>query len=194
MSTTLSVAPVTPEDLDRMPDNVAFELVNGTLVERNMGLESSKIAGRILGLLFLFLRARPLGELFMSDAGFQCFADDSNKVRRPDVSFIRNGRLPGNKTPKGWGRIAPDLVVEVISPNDIADDVQEKVTEWLAAGVSLVWVVYPSTRTVRVHRPHLSPSGRVSDLTDADTLSGEEVLPGFTCSLREIFDDASAGQ
>jgi Uma2 family endonuclease len=194
MSTTVSTAPLTPEDLDRMPDNVAFELVNGTLVERNMGLESSEIAGRILGLLFLFLRTRPLGRLFVPDAGFQCFADDPNKVRRPDVSFIRNGRLPGNKTPKGWGRIAPDLVVEVISPNDIADEVEEKVSEWLGAGVALVWVVYPGTRTVRIHRPRASSLGRVSDLTNADVLSGEDVLPGFTCSLGEIFDDASLGQ
>lgn len=194
MSTIASIAPLTPEDLDRMPDNVAFELVNGTLVERNMGLESSKIAGRILGFLFLFLRTRPLGELFMSDAGFQCFADDPNKVLRPDVSFVRAGRLPGNKAPKGWGRIAPDLVVEVISPNDIADEVEEKVSEWLGAGAAMVWVVYPGTRTVRIHRPRSSSLGRVSDLTDADVLSGEEVLPGFTCSIREIFDDAPVGQ
>lgn len=194
MSTTVSIAPLTPEDLDRMPDNVAFELVNGTLVERNMGLESSEIAGRILLLLGIFLRTRDFGRLFMSDAGFQCFADDPNKVRRPDVSFVRAGRLPGNRAPKGWGRIAPDLVVEVISPNDIADDVEEKVGEWLGAGAALVWVVYPGTRTVRIHRPRTSSLGRVSDLTDADTLSGEDVLPGFTCSVREIFDDASAGQ
>lgn len=193
MSTTLSIAPRTPEDLERMPDNVAFELVDGTLVERNMGLESSEIAGRIIVLLGLFLRTRPLGRLFLPDAGFQCFSDDPNKVLRPDVSFIRAGRLPGNKTPKGWGRIAPDLVVEVISPNDIADEVEEKITRWLNAGVALVWVVYPSTRTVRIHRPRTSPHGRVSDLTDADTLSGGDVLPGFTCFVREIFEDVVAG-
>jgi Uma2 family endonuclease len=162
MSTIASIVPLTPEDLDRMPDNVAFELVNGTLVKRNMGLESSRIAGRIL--------------------------------LRPDISFVRAGRLPGNKAPKGWGRIAPDLVVEVIAPNDIADEVEEKVSDWLGAGAAMVWVVYPGTRTVRIHRPRTSSLGRVSDLTDADVLSGEEVLPGFTCSIREIFDDASVGQ
>lgn len=192
MSITVSIPPLTPEDLERMPDNVAFELVNGTLVERNMGLESSEIAGRIPLLLGMFLRTRVLGRLFVSDAGFQCFADDPNKVRRPDVSFIRSGRLPGNKAPKGWGRIAPDLVVEVISPNDIADEVEEKVTEWLGAGTGLVWVVYPSTRTVHIHRPRSSSRGRVSDLTDADTLEGEEVLPEFTCPVREIFEDIAA--
>ena len=192
MSTTISIAPLTPGDLERMPDNVAFELVNGTLVERNMGLESSEIAGRILVLLGMFLRTSSLGRLFVPDAGFQCFADDPNKVRRPDVSFVRTGRLPGNKAPKGWGRIAPDLVVEVISPNDIADEVEEKVSEWLGAGVTLVWVVYPGTRTVRIHRPRSSPHGRVSDLTDADTLSGEDVLPGFSCMVRELFEDVAA--
>lgn len=173
-----------------MPDGIAYELVDGDLVERNMGLESSEIAGRIIVLIGLFLRSRALGRLFPPDAGYQCFLDDPNKVLRPDASFIRSGRLPGDKTPKGWGRIAPDLVVEVVSPNDIADDVEEKVTVWLNAGVALVWVVYPSTRTVRVHRPRSSPQGRVSDLTDADTLSGEDVLPGFSCAVREIFEDA----
>jgi Uma2 family endonuclease len=153
-----------------------------------MGLESSAIATRILGLLFIFLRGRSMGHLFNPDAGFQCFPDDSNKVLRPDGSFIRSGRMPGNKVPKGWGRIAPDLVVEVVSPNDIADEVEEKVNVWLNAGVALVWVVYPTTRTVRVHRPRTSPQGRVSDLTDSDTLSGEDVLPGFSCAIAEIFD------
>jgi Uma2 family endonuclease len=192
MSTITSIAPLTPEDFDRMPDNIGFELVDGALVERNTGLESSEIAGKILGLLFMYLQTRPLGRLFPTDAGFQCFADDPNKVRRPDVSFIRAGRFPGNKTPKGWGRIAPDLVVEVISPNDIADEVEEKITDWLSAGVTMVWVVYPSTRTLRVHRPRSSPLGRVSDLTDADTLVGEDVLPGFTCLVREIFQETAA--
>ena len=128
----------------------------GYLVERNMGLESSEIAGQNYRIVVLFLRGRSLGRFFPPDAGYQCFMDDPNKVLRPDASFIRSGRLPGNKTPKGWGRIAPDLVVEVVSPNDIADDVEEKVSVWLNAGVALVWVVYPTTApsafTALVHR------------------------------------------
>lgn len=174
-----------------MPDGNAYELIDGALVERNMGLESSEIAGRIIVLIGLFLRRRGLGRLFPPDAGYQCFAEDQNKLLRPDVSFIRSGRLPGNRVPKGWARIAPDLVVEVVSPNDIADEVEAKVNVWLGAGVSLVWVVYPTTRTVRVHRPRSSPQGRVSDLADSETLSGEDVLPGFACPVREIFEDAA---
>lgn len=190
MSTIVSIPPKTPLDLARMPDGDAYELIDGALVERNMGLESCEIAGRIIVLIGMFLRSRALGRLFPADAGFQCFPDDPNKVLRPDGSFIRTGRLPGNKSPKGWGRIAPDLVIEVVSPNDIADEVEEKVNVWLNAGVALVWVVYPTTRTVRVHRPRSSPQGRVSDLTDSDTLSGEDVLPGFSCAIAEIFDGA----
>jgi Uma2 family endonuclease len=152
-------------------------------------LESSEIAGRIIGLLFIFLRGRELGRLFLPDAGYQCFSQDPTRVRRADVSFIRLGRLPGGKSPKGFARIAPDLAVEVVSPNDTADEVEEKVTDWLGAGVPVVWVVYPSTRTVRIHRPRSSPLGRVTDLTDVDAITGEVILPGFSCSVREFFED-----
>lgn len=175
-----------------MPDGIGYELANGVLSERKSGLQASEIAGRITGLLGMFLRQHRLGRLYTADAGYQCFSHDHNNVLRPDVSFIRMGRLAGNKSPKGWGRIAPDLVVEMVSPNDIADEVEEKVNVWLGAGVGLAWVVYPGTRTVRVHRPRSSPQGRVSDLTDSGMLSGEDVLPGFSCAIAEVFDGAAS--
>lgn len=182
----------TPDELAIMPDGESFELVDGHLVERKMGNESSLIGGRIYGLLFVFLSAHRLGKLFPADAGFQCFADDRDRVRKPDVSFIRAGRLPGDRPAKGFDRIAPDLVVEVVSPGDTAEEVREKVQEYLVAGVRLVWVVYPSTRTVAVHRPRSSTAGSASDLSGDDVITGEEVLPGFTCPVREFFDDEPA--
>ena len=177
----------TPEDLLAMPDAVSYELVDGNLVERNMGMESSEIAARILGLLSAFLRGHPGGHVFGADAGYQCFRDAPRMVRKPDLSFIRAGRLAGEKSPKGHCMIPPDLAVEVVSPNDFADEVEEKVAEYLGAGVPLVWVVYPPTQTVRVHRPRSSPLGSVSDLADADSITGEDVLPGFSCPVREFF-------
>ena len=154
-----------------------------------MGNESSEIAGRILILLGIFLRGRGLGRLFMADGGFQCFKADPTRVRKPDVSFVRAGRLPGDHASKGFDRIAPDLVVEVVSPRDTADEVEEKINDWLDAGVKLVWVAYPSTKNVRVHRPRSAGAGRVSDLSGDDTISGEDVLPGFSSAVREFFDD-----
>jgi Uma2 family endonuclease len=189
MSTLASEVVFTPEDLAAMPDAeaVRFELVDGKLVERPMDAESSEIAAKILILLGFFLRDHPMGRLFGSDTSYQCFVDDPARVRRADVGFVRFDQLPNGKAPKGNIRAAPTLAVEVISPNDTADEVQAKVAEWLAAGVPLVWVVYPGTRTVRIHRPRSSPLGAVSDLTEADAISGEEVIPGFSCPVSEFF-------
>lgn len=187
MSVITSTPPVTPEDLLNLQDSVSYELVDGRLVERHMGMESSAIAARILGLLWMFLRGQKLGILFGADASYQCFPDAPGKVRKPDVSFIRNGRLPGDRAPKGHCPVRPDLAVEVISPGDLSYEVEEKVAEYLATGVPLVWVVHPPTRAVRVHRPRSAPQGSVSDLTDADTVGGEDVLPGFSCAVKEFF-------
>ena len=177
----------TPDDLLKVPEAVNYELVDGRLVERNMGMESSKIAARILFLIALYLHDRRIGELFGADASYQCFPDAPGKVRKPDVSFVRSERLPGNRVPQGHCPVAPDLAVEVVSPGDLAYEVEEKVTEYLGAGVPLVWVVHPPTRTVRIHRPRTSPQGRVSDLTETDTISGEGVLPGFSRPVADFF-------
>src|SRR5687768_2661230 len=99
----------TPEDLLRLPDAVSYELVDGKLVERNMGMESSEIAARILFQIALYLRDHRLGHLFGADASYQCYPDAPNKVRKPDVSFIRSGRLTDERAPQGHCPICPDL-------------------------------------------------------------------------------------
>jgi Uma2 family endonuclease len=187
MSILSPASAVSPEELLAMPDSVDFELVDGKLVERNMGLESSEVALRIAILIGMFLRDHRLGRLFGADAAFRCFPDAPNKVRKPDVSFIRNGRLPGDQTPTGYCPIYPDLAVEVISPGDMVYEVEEKVAEYLKVGVRLVWVVYPPTRNVRIHRPRSAAAGPVSELAGNDAITGEDVLPGFSCNVNEFF-------
>jgi Uma2 family endonuclease len=187
MTTMISTTSMTPEELLNLPDGVNFELVDGKLVERNMGFESSEIAARILGLIWMFVREHPIGRIFGADASYQCFPDAPTKVRKPDVSFIRSGRLPGDKAPQGHCPIPPDLAVEVISPGDLAYEIEEKVAEYLKAGVSLVWVVHPPTKTVRIHRPRGSSKGSVSELYESDKIDGEDVLPGFSCAVSEFF-------
>jgi len=187
MSTIASNSHITPEELLDLPDGVSFELVDGKLLERNMGMRSSRIAATLVGLITAFLANRRLGFLFGPDAGYQCFKDDPTKVRKPDVSFIKLGRLPGDKEPLGHCPIPPDLAVEVLAPGDLAYEIDQKVAEYLKAGVPLVWVVNPDARTIRIHRPRSSTAGNVSQLTDADTLAGEDVLPGFSCLVRDIF-------
>ena len=127
-----------------------------------------------------------LGWVFPADNSYQCFPDAPDKVRRPDVSFIVLGRLPAEQLPEGHITIAPDLAVEVVSPNDRAYDIDHKVEEYISAGVRLVWVISPAGRTVRVHRA----DGTVALLGQKDELDGEDVLPGFSCAVCELFPPA----
>lgn len=106
-------------------------------------------------------------------------------MRRADASFIHKDRLPLIEELQGHCPVAPDIAAEVVSPNDLYYEVEEKVEEYLDAGVKLVWVVNPPTRTVRVHRA----DGTVTDLGEEDELSGEDVLPGFRCRVRDLFED-----
>ena len=194
MSTDVLPQPITPDDLLAMPNEGDYELANGELVERHMGAESSWIAGNLFGLITLFYQGRVPGYLFISDCGYQCYADDRSKVRKPDLSFVKKGRFPKGGIPQGYIRIPPDLVVEVLSPNDLADDAEAKVEEYLDAGVQLVWVISPKAETVTVYRADRS----AVKLHDADELTGENVLPGFRCKVSDLFvvadDEANAKQ
>ena len=183
MATAAVDTPYPPEDLLALPDKGRYELIDGQLVERNMGARSSYVAAKLLRLLGLLTDAEELGLLFGSDCGYQIFADDPSRVRYADGSFMRRGRLPGDIPPEGHCHIPPDLVIEAISPNDIARAVEEKVEQWLAAGVRLVWVLYPDSRRLHVHRY----DGTVSKLRLDDALSGEDVVPGFQCRIGEVF-------
>ena len=148
-----------------------------------MGAAASWIAGRIHSRLDSYVEQRNLGWAFPEGTSFQCFPDDPDRVRRADASFIARGRLPNETLPRGHCRTAPDLAVEVVSPNDLYYEVDQKVREYLSAGVKLVWVVNPDSRTVRIHRLNGPPS----DLGENDTINGEDVLPGFVCRFAEFF-------
>jgi Uma2 family endonuclease len=172
----------TPDDLLKMSDGKSYELDDGKLVRRPMGTESSWIGGRMFRILDDFSEANDSGWVLPSDASYQCYPDAPTRVRRPDVSFIKRGRLPGERLPKGHCPIAPDLAVEVLSPRDLSSRTLKKILEYLQAGVSLVWMVDPGTRTVQIHRKD-SP---IIVLHENDELTGEDVLPGFRCRVRDI--------
>jgi Uma2 family endonuclease len=172
-----------PDDLLRLPDGDSFELVDGRPVERKMGAKSDEIAGAIFAAVFNHVRPQRLGHVFGAQTGYRCFAHRPRLVRKPDVSFVARGRLPNEETPEGDISLAPDLAVESVSPNDTSEEVEGKVNEYLGAGVRLVLVVSPTTKTILVRRPNKTCT--VLDTTD--TLSGEDVLPGFTCPVAELF-------
>ena len=173
----------TPDDLLRLPENVQFELVDGQLVERNMSQESSWIAGELHRLLANYCHATSVGWAFPADAGYQCFPDDPLKVRKPDASFVRAETIARHGLPAGYARYVPDLAVEVVSPNDTIEALSEKIEEYFAAGVRLIWVVDPLGRKISVYRP----DGRGVILSANDTLDGEDVVPGFSSQIGDLF-------
>src|SRR5262245_60565116 len=124
---TASQVEHTPEELLEISDRPMPELIDGQLVERPpMGLKADAAAARILRLVGNYVDDHQLGVVNGSQGSFQIFPDAPRKVRIPDVSFTRRERLPGGQVQEGHGTIAPDLVVEVISPNDLAVDVATK--------------------------------------------------------------------
>jgi Uma2 family endonuclease len=178
--------PVTPEQLLEIEDGTRYELIDGKLVERNMGARSSEVAANVIGILRDYVRERKLGKVFAPDCGYQIFPNEPKRVRFPDASFIARGRLPEDKTPDGHVRIPPDLAVEVVSPNDTAEEVEAKRVGFLQAGTGTFWVIYPESRTVHVFRRGSSVSAA---LAETDQLSGEDVLPGFVCKVSALFED-----
>ncbi len=108
-----------------------------------MGVESSGVGGELLALLVQYCNQNRLGRALPADSGYQCFPHDPGLVRKADVSFIRKDRIPGGRLPKEWAKFPPDLAVEVVSPNDSAEEVEEKLSDYRKASVPLVWVIYP---------------------------------------------------
>jgi Uma2 family endonuclease len=174
----------TPEDLLAMPGGENYELINGRLVERHMGILAGWVAGELIRVLGNHCRQHPLGWILPGgDAGYQGFPGSPRTVRKPDVSFIRYGRFEDEQLPPGYTRLAPDLVAEVISPNDTYEEVDQKIEEYLRAGVRLVWIISPQNHTVRIYRAN----GSSHSLREADVLDGEDVVPGFRCPVRDLF-------
>jgi Uma2 family endonuclease len=183
MSAIATKTTFTPEELLAMPDGKNYELVDGHLVERKVSTLSSWVAGELFFQIRSHCQTNSCGWAFPEGTGFQCFPDAPAKVRKPDVSFIRSERLPANASTEGHSSIAPDLAVEVVSPDDLVWEVDQKVDEWLAAGVPLVWVTCPKACAVIVHRG----GGRVSWLAGEDEILGEDIVPGFRCRVAAIF-------
>lgn len=176
-------ATLTPDELLRMPDSDLYELIDGHPVEKHTGGESSFVGGQISYRLSQHRQAQPGGWVFPTTAGYRCFPARPKLVRKPDVSFVRAGRLPGERPPKGDILVPPDLAVEVVSPNDLYNEVDVKISEYLAVGVPLVWVVNPETRTACIFRP----DGSARRLREDDDIDGGDVLPGFRCRLADFF-------
>jgi Uma2 family endonuclease len=172
----------TAEQLLRAPGLGRCELVRGELVMISPpGYQHGRIIIRVTAALLRYLDENPLGVLTAAETGFQ-IGHDPDTVRAPDVGLVLSERDPGDSV-KGYYPGPPDLAVEVLSPDDRAGEVLAKVRDWLQAGGRRVWVIDPQTRTVSVYRS----ASQIVVLSDSDTLSDEDLLPGFHLPVAEIF-------
>ena len=147
-----------------------------------VSFDHGRIVGQLLFLLNRHLKQSPTG-VVVADAGFK-LASDPDTVRGPDIAFLRSDRLPAKGTP-GFLKNPPDAVIEVLSPDDRPSEMGRKTAEYLDKGVALVVVIDPKNETATSFRPTSQPvilreAGALLDLSD--------VIPGFRCTLREIFD------
>ena len=176
---------LTADDLLQLySEGVRGELIRGVL-HKTMpsGGQHAKIAANLTILLGSYVKFNHLGELAVTDAGVR-LERNPDTVREPDIAFFSSGKWPPGVEIPGFLEIIPDLVVEIASPSDSQSQIRSKAQMWISYGVPLVWVVYPNTRTVDRYQP----DAPVVTLTEDDTLDGAPVLPGFACSVRDIFD------
>ncbi len=171
------------ELLELQPPNMRSELVCGRMYVREpAAYRHGKVSSAIGAALYAWVSTRALGDTVGAETGF-ILRRAPDTVRAPDAAFISNARVP-SPDPVGYAELAPDLVVEVRSPSDRAGKLRAKIADWLTAGARLVWVIDPVRRCAEVHRV----DGSTTHLTNADVLGGEDVLPGFTLSLQQLFD------
>jgi len=159
-----------------------YELVEGELREMSPPGPEHGSVGQSLGWRATqFVEDNDLGQSFLAETGFYV-RRNPDTVIAPDWAFIAKERAP-ERWPSGYGQVVPDLVLEVRSPGDTRKEIADKIALWLAAGVRLLWDLDPKRRVVTVHRPGEPPR----ELGVDDTLSGEDLLPGFSLPLRRIF-------
>ena len=143
------------------------------------GMRHGEISLRLGARLLQFVVERDFGKVLDSSTGFRL---PGGNVRSPDVSFVASGRLPGRKLPEGFGELAPDLAVEVLSPEDDPRAVLDKVGEYLRAGARLVWVIEPRKSRAVAYRSLTE----VREIPESSSLDGGDVLPGFCYTLAEL--------
>jgi Uma2 family endonuclease len=170
------------ELLREQPPHKRSELIRGRLVVREpAGGRHGAVTTQVTFPLASCVKERDLGRVYAAETGFK-IASDPDTVRAPDVAFIAKERLPETER-AGYPAYAPDLVVEVLGADDRPGEVLAKVGAWLNAGVRLVWVVDPGERLARVYRA----DGSESRLRSGESLDGEEVVPGFSLPLEQLW-------
>ena len=176
---------VTGEQLLAMGDIGPCELVEGRIVMMSpAGDEHGGYESNFDEHIKAFVRRHKLGKVRVGEIGIYTHRNPDT-VRAADVAFISNERYAQRKTKGSYLEVAPELVVEIMSPDDRWSEVKQKLREYFSIGVKLVWVADPSDRTVYAYRSLTD----VREFTEADTLPGDDVLPGFSVPVANLFED-----
>lgn len=180
---------VTIADIERNPPEGNWELIKGEIVAVNpTSYRSARMALRIGRLLDEYAEAHQLGDVVGLDAGFVIFPDENTLVA-PDVGFIASHRVPPAADQERFARLAPDLVVEVMSPSDRMTDALRKIDLYLEAGVLLIWLVEPGPRTLTVFEPDHQPVRLAGD----QVVAAEVILPGFSMTVDDLLGPPPTG-
>jgi Uma2 family endonuclease len=172
---------LTAEEFFALAPDVPCELVRGEVIYLSpAGSLHGNIAIQLGSFLVGIIRDRDLGKGFAAETGF-ILSRDPDTVRAPDFAFVSKERLPGGRLPDGFFPGPPDLAVEVVSPSDSWVDVEEKLSEYLAAGTREVWVVNPKLESIQV----CTPRSRI--VLRRDEILTSDLFPGFHLPLSELF-------
>ncbi len=185
MTTQSPAKLVTADDLLQLSaDGFHGELIRGVLCESMPpGVDHAQIAAELSRTMGNFVKPRQLGRVLVGDPGIK-IGRDPDTVRAPDVAFISASQLPLDQRIPGYSELIPELVVEVKSPNDSRDKLNDKAEMWLRHGVRLVWVVFPEQRVVEAHHAEQGVASYRAD----DDLDAMDVLPGFGCPVGPLFE------
>jgi Uma2 family endonuclease len=187
MSTITRSENLTEEQLLSLPHIGKAEMIDGRLIVAPAGYEHGGISSALLAALFIYVREHKLGWVSDSSTGFYMRSGD---LLSPDVAFVSAARLKGMKRlPRRFFRGSPDLLAEVLSPNDKPHEIERKMTEYFASDTKLAWLVDPARQTVTIY--HDAQPGRVLNMGDA--IDGETIVPGFTLALDELFAQPDFG-
>ena len=184
-TTTIGQELLTANDLLSLSGKgVKGELVKGVLQETmSVGGEHGEIAGALIAEIRAHIRPRRMGRVGGSDAGVR-LERSPDTVREPDVLYISAEKLPLAVRVPGYYEVIPDLVAEIASPSDRPGEIADRIAMWHRYGVTMVWAVYPATRTIATHP--LDSAAAI--LGEDDVLDGGAAIPGFQCAVRDILD------
>jgi Uma2 family endonuclease len=175
---------MTAEELIRLPrGQFRYDLVKGELITMApAGEEHGAVTVNLTVPLAQHVKTHNLGRVYSAETGFKV-ESNPDTVLGPDIAFVSREKLEVTGIGKGYRQGAPDLAVEVISPSESKSQSEQKAFRYLSAGTRLVWLVKPQTHSVIVYRS----ASDVTVLNEGDQLKGEDVVPGFSFSVREIF-------